>query len=383
MKFKVRSVILLILAFPSLTVNGQFRVKFENQLSLWSVANLNHPLEFHVGGVYFPELRLSDSLKNGRKLETEVSFMLSANKTLRPGEVIRADVIHRPYRAWVGYSSPRLELRAGLQTITIGQASVMRPLMWFDKTDFRDPLQVSYGIYSLVGKYKFRNHSSIWLWTLYGNRCATGWAILPSARNMPEVGGRFQFPVLNGEAGITVNRRMADFSSFADYIPDPGPFEAPEEKIGLDGHWNPGIGITVQGVLAHNNLYTDMVRKWEAYVDLGLDYAFGSGKGPTLAAEHFLYGTADNWKAVVSRNNYSILSLDYQLNEKNSLKASIYYQWERREVYRFVSFQRKFEYWSFYVIGFWNPISPEIYRSFPGMYTFPGKGVQLMAVVRN
>ena len=67
------------------------------------------------------------------------------------------------------YSSDQFELRLGLQKINFGSASMLRPLMWFDQMDPRDPLHLTDGVWGLLARYYFLNNANIWLWGLYGN----------------------------------------------------------------------------------------------------------------------------------------------------------------------------------------------------------------------
>ena len=66
------------------------------------------------------------------------------------------DFRFKPYRLWLRYSTSHLEIRAGLQKINFGSSNILRPLMWFDKMDFRDPLMLTDGVYALLGRYYFR-----------------------------------------------------------------------------------------------------------------------------------------------------------------------------------------------------------------------------------
>ena len=111
------------------------------------------------------------------------------------------------------FSGDQFEVRAGLQKINFGSASMLRPLMWFDQIDPRDPLQLTDGVYVLLGRYYFLNNANIWVWALYGNDSRKGWEQIPSLKKVPEFGGRLQLPVSHGELGTTYHYRVADASS--------------------------------------------------------------------------------------------------------------------------------------------------------------------------
>jgi len=109
----------------------------------------------------------------------------------------------KPYRFWARYSAKQVELRIGLQKINFGSASMLRPLMWFDQVDPRDPLMLTDGVWGILGRYYFLNNANIWLWGLYGNDNRKGWEIFNSQKTIPEFGGRLQIPVPKGESGFS------------------------------------------------------------------------------------------------------------------------------------------------------------------------------------
>ncbi|MCK7540477.1 MAG: hypothetical protein MZV63_61095 [Marinilabiliales bacterium] len=76
----------------------------------------------------------------------------------------------KTYRLWLRYSNSRFEIRAGLQKINFGSSNILRPLMWFDKMDFRDPLHAYRWSIRAARPLLFQSTMQIiWLWTLYGN----------------------------------------------------------------------------------------------------------------------------------------------------------------------------------------------------------------------
>ncbi|MDR1585772.1 MAG: hypothetical protein LBS07_06360, partial [Prevotellaceae bacterium] len=105
-----------------------------------------------------------------------------------------------------------MEVRLGLQKINFGSAQLFRPLMWFDAIDPRDPLQMTDGVWGGLFRYYFQNNANFWLWTLYGNDEVKGWETAPSAQSLPEIGGRVQLPLKQGEVALSYHLREADFS---------------------------------------------------------------------------------------------------------------------------------------------------------------------------
>ena len=77
----------------------------------------------------------------------------------------------------------------------------------------------------------------------------------------------------------------------------------------------------------------------------------------------------------------------YPLGLLDSLSGIIYIDSTREETYRFVSWQRSYDRWQFFVMAFWNPVRAAIpqdqQRTRIGQNPLIGRGVQLMAVFNH
>ena len=113
--------------------------------------------------------------------------------------------------------------------------------MWFDKLDFRDPLQLTKGVYGLLGQVLFPGQCEhLAVGALWGMRAqkAGNWR-LPTDKK-PEFGGRIQVPLFNGEMALSYHHRNADFTDI--YLLVPG-INSPFFKPGLPwtgwemGYW--------------------------------------------------------------------------------------------------------------------------------------------------
>jgi len=373
---------LCLLIFLSVVIKGQkIQYILENQVSGWATLNDGNPLQYQLGGRYIPDLSISDSLKNNRKIDLEVAANAYGTLDFEGKEFIEASGHIKPYRGWIRYASPRLELRLGLQKINFGSATIFRPLMWFDKIDFRDPLQLTDGVYALLGRYYFRNNANLWLWTLYGNNDPIGWDPFPPDKEKPEFGGRFQQPVPKGELAVSYHHRIADFSGIFDTIPFITETKYPENKIGIDGKWDLGIGLWFEAVAKHNDPDNILINPWETYLNLGADYTIPIGNGLMVMAEYFRYDNTSRLLKAEKSNTFSALSLNYPFGLMNSTTAVVYYNVEDKEWSRFISLQRKYDYWSFYLLAFWNPDKPVLSTLSADRNLYAGKGIQLMTVV--
>ena len=150
--------------------------------------------------------------------------------------------------------------------------------MWFDKMDYRDPLQLTDGVYGLLGRYYFNNNTNIWLWTLYGNDKVKGWESAPSVKNIPEYGGRVQLPVPRGEVAFSYHHRVADYSQIYSGLPVITETNFNENRMAVDGKWDLGIGLWFEYSKNLNDKDHQLIGRWDTYYNIGLDYTFSLGK---------------------------------------------------------------------------------------------------------
>jgi len=352
-----------------------------NQISTWAGLNFNRPVQWQTGARYIPTLNPSFQLNENAKIDAEISFNSYGNLLFSGFDYDTLNYKLKPYRLWLRYSTSHLELRAGLQKINFGSAYIFRPLMWFDKMDYRDPLQLTDGVYSFLGRYYFNNNVNIWLWTLYGNKKEKGWEIAPSAPKIPEFGGRFQIPLGKGEIAASYHKRIADYSEIIAGMPMITDTLYTEQMFAIDGKWDLGIGLWFELVGKLNDRNNPVTGKMDTYFSLGFDYTFGVGNGLTMISEYFRYANDPPNNQPKVRNNFSTLSLNYPLFLSHSISGLVYYNWDTNDWYRFLNFQLKYDYMSFYLMAFWNPDQSALYRGNDNSGLFTGKGFQLMLVL--
>jgi len=370
---KMMPVVWLML-FPSL-VSAQGAVfGLKNQVTGQATVNIENPLPYQFGLRFIPTMDLSGEFRKERKLDAELAIHGYGNLLFTGSEFDKTEYDLGLYRFWIRYSTPRLEIRAGLQKISFGSATIFRPLMWFDKLDFRDPLQLTEGVYGLLGRYYFQGNVNIWLWGLYGNTGTKGWEVAPTTSNKPEFGGRIQAPLFTGEIAVSYHHRNGDFTDFYQALPTVDSPYYNQDCIGLDGKWDLGAGIWFEYVLKHNDKENVLFEEFEHYINVGSDYTFSMGNGLNLTAEYFRFQGMEE-------NNYVALAANYPFGMMNRVVAAVYYEWEEKAWYRFISLQREYDFWSFYLIGFWNPDEVPISTDGEGRYLFAGSGIQFMATV--
>ncbi len=352
--------------------------EFHGQASAWVMGNPQDPPTTMMGLRYIPDFLAERNLGDGLSANVELSlngFATAAYSTAAP-PLYDDDL--KLYRAWFRIGTDRFETRVGLQKINFGSALLFRPLMWFDRIDPRDPLQLTDGVYAILARYYLQNNANIWLWGLYGNNGTKGWEQIPTLKNSFEYGGRAQSPLWTGEIGLTYHHRRADEIS----IPGEAAVIIPEDRIGLDGKWDIGIGLWFESALVRQETTVPQFvyqRLWT----VGADYTFGVGNGLYTAMEYFKMENPAEPLSSADGLSFSGLSMNYPIGILDQVSAIVYRDWQNEQWYRIATWQRKYDDWSIYLLAFWNPENIRLYQSQGSGNAFAGKGLQVIVAFNH
>jgi hypothetical protein len=372
-------ILFFCLLFPAIAA-AQDSLLIKGQLSSWLLYNGGNNLPVYVGGRYIPQLNYGFQLKNDHKIDFEASLNITGNIGFHPFDSASSSGKIGAYRLWARYSSRQFEIRAGLQKINFGSASILRPLMWFDQVDPRDPLKFTDGVWSVLGRYYFMNNTNIWLWGLYGNPKPRGWELAGTSNSYPEAGGRIQVPVGKGEAAVTFHHRIADTQDLGDIMPQYD--NVPENKLGFDIKMDVGPGVWFEGSWVKKNKNVGIYTNQELF-NLGTDYTFNAGNGLYVIFEQ-LYASYDE-KPFEFQNSttLSLLSLSYPLGISDNISGIVYYDWKNNAIYNFLNWQKQFKNITLYLMAFWNPEDYRTPAQGEGESLYAGKGIQVMLVYNH
>jgi len=343
------------------------------QLSAW----LTSSSEKQWGMRYLPEVNLRTKPSETTGLDLHLTGHAFASGWIGNSEETGIRSALELYRGWIRFSTSQLELRAGLQKINFGPAQLVRPLMWFDRIDARDPLQITEGVYGLLARYYFLNNTNLWFWGLIGNQGRKGWEVIPSNKRIPEFGGRVQGPLLSGEMGVSFHHRKLDLDRFPMASLFSTEEQIPEQRLGFDGRWDLGVGLWFEAVWSHQDLPASLLR-YQRLFNLGCDYTFGLGNGLHLLNEFLILETAESAFQSGEGISFSALALNYPIGLLYQISAMLYYDWDHEQSYRFINLQRRGDIVSLYLLGFWNPDFFQLYGQGEGMTLFSGRGLQLL-----
>jgi hypothetical protein len=372
----------LLLNLPSLTVSQNLDVR--GQASVAIGINDSAAFTFRSSLRYIPSLFVNVPVAETQTLDGELAANLfgSVNipKKQRPATDLSLDL----YRAWVRYAAPQLEVRAGLQKISFGSATLFRPLMWFDSIDPRDPLQITGGVYALLGRFFFMSTANIWLWGIYGRDELKGWETIPTKQGSLEFGGRLQMPVLTGEAAVTYHHRTTQlsFTPPGVPVPDQQTMTFPEDRAGFDGKWDVGPGIWIESAVVRQN--TEAVPyRWQQALTLGTDYTFSVGQGLTAMAEYFLQSYTATLFGAGPTAQLAGLSVSYPLGILDNVSGIFFYDLRNSDPYVYLDWRRTYDNWLFNLILFANPDQPGFVAGLQQSLSLAGKGFVFLVVFNH
>lgn len=355
-------------------------LRFSGQASAWTNYNRSLELSSWNGVRYLPQLNVAWGSVTKGLLDLELSANVNGTAATLPFDTLYRKGQLKPYRAWLRFATQQLELRAGLQKINFGSASMIRPLMWFDQLDPRDPLQLTDGVWGLLGRYYFLNNANIWLWLLYGNETAKTWEIGATSQLQPEWGGRIQWPIGKGELALSGHHRLVDPGDLLPGMPLVDPFG--ESRLGLDGKWDLGAGLWFEAVwISKSRAYGDFTNQMIA--STGTDYTFGLGSGLNVTAEQLFFAFNEDPFRFKQHLLFSTLSVNYPLGLSGRLSTMFYYDWTNQGFYKLLTWNYQLPVFTFYVMGYNNPKNYQLPLSTGEVNLFAGTGVQLMIVVNH
>lgn len=354
--------------------------QFKGQASVWTNLNPSNELQFWGGARYLPQLNGQLGEQSKGMFDFEVSANLNGTMGTLPFDSVYSSGSIKPYRFWARYSTEQWEIRAGLQKINFGSASMIRPLMWFDKIDPRDPLQLTDGVWGVLGRYYFLNNANLWAWVLYGNEDAKTWEIGNTSQRQPEWGGRFQTPVPRGEMGLSFHHRLSDPRGLDTLVSINGLI--PENRIGLDGKWDLGVGLWFEAVWLNKSENLGGFTN-QTTLSVGTDYTFGIGNGLNMIYEQLLFEYDEKPLRINNPFVFSMLSINYPLGLNDHLSAMMYYDWINQGLYNILTWNHQFNNFTFYAMGYSNPSTYRVPLSANNINLFAGTGLQLMLVFNH
>ncbi len=378
---RIISLFLLFLLLSGQRVAFSQPVALNGQFSGWLTGNAESLIS-QSGFRYIPEVFIQKTLGSRFIADAEISLNTYATGNFHGWKRAETEGTFKPYRLWARFAGNQFEARLGLQKISFGSATLFRPLMWFDRIDPRDPLKLTNGVHGILLRTYFQNNANMWLWGLYDNNDLRGWETAPTEDNGTEFGGRLQIPVSTGEAGITYHHRKADFSQLPFLSSLSNKKLVDENRFALDGKWNVKIGLWFEGSMIRRD--TDIaLMKYQRLWTVGADYTLGIGNGLYVMTEFFNSENSDEIFGSGEGIQFSGSSVNYPVGLVDQVSGIYYYDFTNRGNYLMFNWQRTYDNWLLYIIGFFNPEAVRLNQTQPGGNTFSGNGFQIVVVFNH
>ena len=142
-------IVILFLLFANSRLSGQ-TFEFSGQVIGWGNVFDRDGTKVQTGLRYLPSISGNYPLTENSFLDLEIT----ANSFFTfSGEIdnsASSQSDFKFYRYWLRYTTNQMEVRLGNQKINFGKAKLIRPLMWFDQIDPRDPVQFTEGVKALL-----------------------------------------------------------------------------------------------------------------------------------------------------------------------------------------------------------------------------------------
>ena len=369
----------IIISLIPLLIVSQSKLEFDGQASFISSFSPQVEKEYFSGLRYIPKLSYKYQLDTFKRIDFEASANVNGLVNFHNFEEGISEANLNPYRFWIRYTGEQFEIRAGLQKIEFGSAMLLRPLQWFNQIDPRDPLQLTNGVYGVMGRYYFLNNANIWVWGLYGNEKTRGFDLVETNRTRPEFGGRLQYPVPKGELALSYHYRTAD-SREQIFLP---PYELiPENRIGIDGKWDVGVGLWFEVAqiwkLEDLGSFTN-----QTIGNIGVDYTFGLGNGLNVISEHLFFRSDNDFFGTENTANISAITMNYPLGFFDNISSVMFYSWETEDFTFFLNYSHQFKHIYAYVMAYYNPETQIGIQRNELVYNFTGPGVRIMLVYNH
>jgi hypothetical protein len=131
--------------------------------------------------------------------------------------------------------------------------------------------------------------------------------------------------------------------------------------------------------------YTEKIGRYsnQEIINLGVDYTFGLGNGLTFIYEQLIASFDENPFEFNDPSTFSLLNLSYPIGIFDNISVITYYDWANNTIYNFLNWQRQFNKFIFYMMGYINPKDYNIPAQGAGDILYAGSGVQLMLVFNH
>ncbi len=284
-----------------------------------------------------------------------------------PGDDSSIVSVGKHHRLWVRLSSEKVELRLGLQKLAFGPGMLLRPLMWYDNLDLRDPTGQTDGTEALRVRYFGGENWSV-----------AGWLDRLNSDFDMASGGRLELTTPSTEIGVTFHYQAEDAAALDAQVAMFG-----RQRFSFDLRYDGFIGAWTEVMYGHGTL-SDM-NSDVLQVMIGADYTLPIGQGIYVVTENLLLKYSDT-KAdtTIDTRSISILMASIPMGFLDQLTAIVQVDWDGSQAYNYLRWSRTYDHLSFNVMVGANPRRSAVSGSAmsTSLASF-GESIQLMVIYNH
>lgn len=358
----------IFLIFISVQFSFAQHVEFQGQFLGWSLCNARNAQNSEFCLRFFPKLNFSQQLNKNVALQSNLTLDGRFNQNFSDELNLEQNSHFQIYRLWLRLQSQQMELRIGRQKINFGQARYLRSLMWFDKIDPRDPLQLTPGVDALLFRYFWLNNANLWFWSVYDEGKQLGLDRFKGQKDSWQFGGRFQYPLPFAEMAVTFHQKKIVYQAHHHGF---------ERRLALDGFWDVGPGLWFEYALSKSSV-PDSLLSIAHYLTLGSDYTFGFGNGLHCSLELLSISLNKRFFTRVEQLTFVAFELDYPLTLLDQLLLLSLYSDQGQTFVHYLNWQRAYDNWLIYLSLFYSTKSMSFYDN--QAIPLVDRGLRLMVV---
>ena len=199
-------------------------------------------------------------------------------------------------------------------------------------------------------------------------------------KDIPEAGGRIQFPLPKGEAALTYHHRTSDVTPYSPYIPITG--QVGENRYAFDARFDVEVGLWCEAAWISKTKNTGLFSN-QHLLTLGTDYTFDIGNGLGILFEHFIFSLSEKSFDIADPVNFSATSLNYPLTIDDHINIISFYDWGHKTIYYFGSWKHNFGKIAAHLMLYINPKNYMLPLTGNASVLYAGNGIQLMIIYKH
>ena len=311
-------------------------LSFSYKGQLWFDSNFSDHSDDITFYGYIPELSIlagsNVDFEWSQKITYTYSKSLNSNK-------------NKNYRLWIRYTKPKYNVRAGIQKISFGTASLFRPLNWFDTIDFTSTTGQTDGVKAIRGQF-FPSHSSVLsIWCIDGEKISCG--------------SRIEFIKSSGSFGLSYHNDQDNSDHEVFKVPqilESQPailFPGKNHRFGFDYRYDGVMGLWIESASILSSINDLNLIRYDMFT-LGADYTLPVLNGLLFSSESMYFSIVTEDKLFLHQTTSSFI-LSMPIGMLNDIMYINIKDWETNDTYNVLKWSTTFDYFSIDCMASVNP----------------------------